>query len=284
MEKRRHRRLKAPRVAGHVRADRRAAACAVENISSGGMFVRTAVSLPIGVAVLVDLVRPGLEGSFQVSGRVVNVVPLRAGDEPGLAPGVGIAFDPLPEDVRKRLRALLRQLNHELTEAETATPKASEPTPPALDSTLVRLEDGLFANVKGMFDELSKAQAELQARDEEIANLKEEIPAKARPRLNNGGMHPAATPRGGSVRSGACVPASAAAPPIRASAATPSVPPSGSAAIVGNVVILQITATRGTAVGGTSATSAAAIRVPDTSVGAPPPPPTIPHRARSRRA
>lgn len=140
------------------------------------MFVRTAVSLPIGVAVLVDLVRPGLEGSFQVSGRVVNVVPLRAGDEPGLAPGVGIAFDPLPEDVRKRLRALLRQLNHELTEAaETATPKASEPAAPPVESTLVRLEDGLFANVKGMFDELSKAQAELQARDEEIANLKEEI-------------------------------------------------------------------------------------------------------------
>ncbi len=136
--------------------------------------MRTAVSLPIGVAVLVDLVRPGLDGQFQVSGRVVNVVPLRAEDEPGLAPGVGIAFDPLPDDVKKRLRALLRQLNLEQAEAEPATaPLVGEPAAASLE--IVRLEDGLFANVKGMFDELSKAQAELQARDEEIANLKAEI-------------------------------------------------------------------------------------------------------------
>ena len=134
--------------------------------------MRTAVSLPIGVAVLVDLVRPGLDGQFQVSGRVVNVVPLRAEDEPGLAPGVGIAFDPLPDDVKQRLRALLRQLNLEQAEAEPATaPVVREPA----SLEIVRLEDGLFANVKGMFDELSKAQAELQARDEEIANLKAEI-------------------------------------------------------------------------------------------------------------
>lgn len=180
MEKRRHRRLLARRVAGHVRAETRTAACAVENISPGGMFVRTAVPLPLGIAVLVDLVRPGLEAPIQVSGRVVNVVPLRRGDAPGVAPGVGISFDPLPQDVQRRLRNLLRQLEVEHPEPAPAPARGAAPaagSPPAGDTgnLLIGLDDHLHANVKGLFAELSRAQAELQARDEEIVSLKAEI-------------------------------------------------------------------------------------------------------------
>lgn len=193
MDKRRHRRVKASGVAGHLRSDTRTASCAVENLSAGGMFVRTAVAMPVGSPVLVDLVRPGLKKAIQVSGRVVNVVSAGGGH----APGLGIAFDRMPAEVEQRVADLLAQLD---VGTPSARPRESEQLVPrtmtqeglvtvrwkgpagAVAEPAVEPSRGtpvpdnvLLANVKGLFEELSRAQAELQARDDEIANLKAEI-------------------------------------------------------------------------------------------------------------
>jgi hypothetical protein len=146
------------------------------------MFVRTAVVMPIGSPVLVDLVRPGLKKAIQVSGRVVNVT--AGGAERGGTPGLGIAFDVLPVDVEDRLRELLGQLDPAVpkpaTRIEPERPRATVRgvvgdrwLPPAGGTALP--DDSVVANVKGLFEELSRAQAELLAKDQEIAMLKEEI-------------------------------------------------------------------------------------------------------------
>ena len=56
-DKRRHSRVKPRGVVAHVRSGDRSFACQVENLSAGGLFLRTDVLFPRGSKVEVDLVR-----------------------------------------------------------------------------------------------------------------------------------------------------------------------------------------------------------------------------------
>lgn len=83
---------------------------AVENLSMGGMFVRSNAPLPIGTDVMMQLVRPGLRRALSVTGRVVSVVSVRDATLRGAVAGMGIALDRVDGDVRSRLRALIQDL------------------------------------------------------------------------------------------------------------------------------------------------------------------------------
>lgn len=108
--RRSHPRVKANSLASHYRAkDKMALGHLVENISQGGLFVRTADPLPLSTPLALELVRPGLKKAIRVQGKVVNVVTPELAKAQGVAPGMGIRFDALASDVSERLGSLLSE-------------------------------------------------------------------------------------------------------------------------------------------------------------------------------
>src|SRR5258706_8815504 len=109
-EKRRHARVSGTGVAGHVRSHDRSVACSIDNLSVGGAFVRTAVPVQLGLAIMVDLVKPGLKKAVRVSGRVVAVVSAAEAAATGRHAGMAVEFDPPDDETDARLQALLHAL------------------------------------------------------------------------------------------------------------------------------------------------------------------------------
>jgi Tfp pilus assembly protein PilZ len=162
---RRHRRVGAKGVTAHIDADD----CNIENISIGGLFIRTTSPMPIGMPVHVDLTKPGFPSSLQVSGRVVSVVTAAESERLDSPPGVGIEFDPLPLATEKQLHALLGELGL----ADLAEPTELEPN--QLYATTNPDTAQVASNVRGLLDMLTDALQKVRERDEEILKLKAEI-------------------------------------------------------------------------------------------------------------
>jgi Tfp pilus assembly protein PilZ len=162
---RRHRRVGAKGVTAQIDADD----CNIENISVGGLFIRTTSPMPIGMPVRVDLTKPGFASSLQVSGRVVSVVTEAESERLDSPPGVGIEFDPLPHAAEKQLHALLRELGL----ADLAEPTELEPN--QLYATTNPDTAQVASNVRGLLDMLTDALQKVRERDEEILKLKAEI-------------------------------------------------------------------------------------------------------------
>jgi uncharacterized protein (TIGR02266 family) len=163
---RRHRRVGAKGVSAQIDADD----CNIENISVGGLFIRTTSPMPIGMPVRVDLTKPGLPSSLQLSGRVVSAVSEADAERVDSPPGVGIEFDPMPVEHERLLHTLLRELGltdlAEPTEIEPNTLFAFATTNP--DAHVV-------SNVRGLLEMLTDALQKVKDRDEEILKLKAEI-------------------------------------------------------------------------------------------------------------
>ncbi len=139
---RRHTRVEA-KVAGHVRTGDAAGAAEIENISVGGLFMKTNAPLPVGLALTIELA--SAKDTVHLAGRVVGVT----------AQGVGVAFDVLAPDTEKKLRQLIEELEHApdaATVSAVATPNDT--------------------NVRGLLEMLSDALQQLKERDREIAELK----------------------------------------------------------------------------------------------------------------
>lgn len=169
MKHRRHRRVEARGVNAHVDADEELDDCQIENISVGGLFLRTSTPMPLGMPVRVDLVKPGLKTSLQVTGKVVSVVTDAESERQDIPPGVGIEFDALSLDTEKRLHALLRDLG--LTDLAEPT----EIDPDSLYATASPDTQQVAANVRGLLDMLTDALHKVKERDEEIVKLKAEV-------------------------------------------------------------------------------------------------------------
>jgi uncharacterized protein (TIGR02266 family) len=82
----------------------------VENLSAGGIFLRTARPLPNGTWIELSLVRPGLKRAITLAGRVVGVLDVQSAAARGVAPGMGIQFSDLNEEAAARLKAVLESL------------------------------------------------------------------------------------------------------------------------------------------------------------------------------
>ncbi|MFN7133958.1 MAG: PilZ domain-containing protein, partial [Myxococcales bacterium] len=83
----------------------------VENISVGGLFVRTDTPLPVGHPLLLELVLPGSTSPVKLSGRVVTVSKPAGAREAPRPVGMGIRFDPLPDATYRQLEQLVRGLS-----------------------------------------------------------------------------------------------------------------------------------------------------------------------------
>ena len=76
------------------------------NINEGGMFVETEKPPAVGTEVSLQFRVPGSDEPVTSSGRVVRIAPARGGEPPGM----GIEFDTLDEDSRRRINELVRNL------------------------------------------------------------------------------------------------------------------------------------------------------------------------------
>jgi uncharacterized protein (TIGR02266 family) len=134
-DKRRHSRVKPRGVVAHVRSGDRSFACQVENLSAGGLFLRTDQLFPRGTRVDVDLVRPGARRALRVAGRVVGTITPEEAVAQRFIPGLGVEFSELADDEAERLEALLGALGVRPDEAKvlrsqpmrTQTPISSPP-------------------------------------------------------------------------------------------------------------------------------------------------------------
>ncbi len=108
--RRRHRRVEGEGITGHVKHEGEVLlALPIENISLGGMLLRTNEPLPVGNQVFLEVARKGMK-SFKLVGRVLGVVALpraRAGAKHGLA----IRFNPMSEELTQRLQELISLLD-----------------------------------------------------------------------------------------------------------------------------------------------------------------------------
>jgi hypothetical protein len=167
---RRHRRVEAKGVAAHIDADADDD-FQIENISVGGLFIRTKTSMPIGMPVRVDLLKPGAKsgGVLALNGRVVSVVSDQEAARQDCAPGVGIEFDAMSLETEKRLHALLRELGLK----DLAEP--TEIDPDSLYATASPDTQQVAANVRGLLEMLTDALQNVKERDAEIVKLKAEV-------------------------------------------------------------------------------------------------------------
>lgn len=106
--KRKHPRVQARGVFTHFRAgDELALGMRVENISLGGLFVRSDKPFPRATPLVLELVPPGSLTPLKLVGRVVAAVWPADAQRRGLTPGMGIRFEPMTAEVLQRLKELV---------------------------------------------------------------------------------------------------------------------------------------------------------------------------------
>jgi hypothetical protein len=177
--KRSHPRATSRNIAAHLKAAGHTSIAVLDNISAGGVFVRTGQTLPEGTPLAVQLARPGLKEPLVISGRVVRIN--AAGSN---KPGMSIAFDPMPDGIAKRVEEILRSLGleklgppHTKHAPSTGGEKTAAATPPTPEIS-VELTD-IRVELKNLRDKLTKAEAALQERDQEIGRLREQLSGMA---------------------------------------------------------------------------------------------------------
>ena len=218
--KRKHERVRAKGVDGSYQAgDQTALGLLIENISQGGLFVRTLEPLPLGTPLLLELARPPHRTPIRVKGRVVSAVDTAEAKKRRTTPGMGIRFDPLPDATSEQLLEMLARLalskpdadGVQMVEAPERTafdfgfssleqfadqeswvvpgakpPTAPAPKPPPREvapplgrgvPAAVAVGDAarLMVQVRGILQQLGEVQAELDARNREIVELKAEV-------------------------------------------------------------------------------------------------------------
>jgi Tfp pilus assembly protein PilZ len=119
---RRWTRVRAPSMAAHLRSQRGRTPCLVENISMGGLFVRTDRLEEVGTEIALDLVKPGWKKQLSLLARVTSRVDALDGRVSKRMPGMGLQFIQLDGAQHDRLRALMLELGAPEEEAELTLP------------------------------------------------------------------------------------------------------------------------------------------------------------------
>jgi Tfp pilus assembly protein PilZ len=195
--RRRYPRVRAPGLAAHLRSDRGGVQCVVENISLGGLFLRTDRLEEVGTSVSLLLVKPGWKKQLTLTARVTSRIEALAG-QGRRVPGLGLQFTDVDGDCHERLRALLRQLGAPEAQPEITLPdnsvevelRALDPADSAVARKAAARNDNveqkpaenagqenarLRIQIRGLAMQLSDAQQLIVNRDEEIERLREQL-------------------------------------------------------------------------------------------------------------
>jgi uncharacterized protein (TIGR02266 family) len=119
-EKRKYTRVRPRGIVAHVRAPASAFACQVENLSAGGLFLRTEQHLPRGTALRIELVKAGGRKPIELSGLVAGVISPEEAATARFMPGLGVQFTDIESDEADRLEELLTSLGIEQSQAVVA--------------------------------------------------------------------------------------------------------------------------------------------------------------------
>src|SRR4051794_30454566 len=79
----------------------------VDNVSVGGVFVRTDEPLPPGTALAMELLDGTPEKPLKITGRVAGVVNAEQARRLGRAAGMGVMFDPMDLATQARVEKLV---------------------------------------------------------------------------------------------------------------------------------------------------------------------------------
>jgi len=107
-------------VVAHVRGPSAAFACQVENLSAGGLFLRTEQQLPRGTEVQIDLVKAGARRPLHVAGQVAGVITAEEAASARFIPGLGVQFTQIEANEADRLEELLAALGIDRMQAVVA--------------------------------------------------------------------------------------------------------------------------------------------------------------------
>jgi Tfp pilus assembly protein PilZ len=199
--RRKNPRVRARGLAVHINAAGQRHPCVVENISLGGMFVRTDRLEHVGTGVAVLLVKPGWKKQLSLTARITSRIDGIAGK--ARVPGLGLQFTALDGDAHDRLRSLLHQLGAPDDQAEVPVPddsiaaelrplppeapvarpvrpmpprSAPPPPPPSESDGSIPVENArLKLQLRGLAMQLSDAQQLVVERDAEIERLREQL-------------------------------------------------------------------------------------------------------------
>ncbi len=171
--RRKSRRAAAKGIAAHLKTDKGLAPCVVENISAGGIFIRTARLIAVGTEVSLSLVRAGMRKPLSITGRIVSSVPAKPSGGRVSPPGMSIAFDPLRGEASEPLGRLLRDLGLDTSEAPTQVSLPAQQVEELAEpgSEVAKLQ----VQIRGVMMELSDAHDQLDSKEREIAHLKAEV-------------------------------------------------------------------------------------------------------------
>src|SRR5688572_2088974 len=105
---RKHPRYAARGVSSHYKSSAALAlAMPIENISLGGVFIRTDEPLDIGTALALELIDGSPRPPLKLTGRVIGTVTARQSAQFARPAGMGVAFDPPLADAAMRLQTLV---------------------------------------------------------------------------------------------------------------------------------------------------------------------------------
>ena len=119
-EKRKYTRVRPRGIMAHVRAPTSAFACQVENLSAGGLFLRTEQQLPHGTGLQIELVKPGGRKPIELAGLVAGVITPEEAATARFIPGLGVQFTDMDPEEANRLEELLTALGVERVDAVVA--------------------------------------------------------------------------------------------------------------------------------------------------------------------
>jgi Tfp pilus assembly protein PilZ len=116
-----------------------------DDLSLGGVYIRTRKPAPPGSLVRLRLPVAGSPHGLPLLGRVVHVIDERSAITKARPPGMGVQFDGLAPDAEAALRGLVDTL---LAEKKRRHARADRPTPPVLRNVL--------AAARGMHDRIQR--------------------------------------------------------------------------------------------------------------------------------
>jgi hypothetical protein len=129
-------RVRTSGVAALLQIDGSTTSVVIDNISLGGVFLRSARPMSVGTRLQLRIVRPGLKIALGLYGRVVGVLDPQEAARNGVAPGMHIQFEPVDEGPRDRLSALLVELGLPPNQHELEPKIQNEPDPFAPAATV----------------------------------------------------------------------------------------------------------------------------------------------------
>ncbi|MDQ3265000.1 MAG: PilZ domain-containing protein [Myxococcota bacterium] len=102
--------MKGKGLSAYLRLDAKTAGCVVEDISEGGLFIRTDRVVPVGTPIALDLVDPEQKKAIKLTGQVMGLLLKEAAERRGVPQGLRMRFDRLDGATRESLQRLMTRL------------------------------------------------------------------------------------------------------------------------------------------------------------------------------